>query len=323
MTKTLFTTITPLPPGVSRETVLDTFHDHLEMIDLNPAHESRTRINPPPEASPEEYHCIWYQITDKIAYFPGYSGKISFNAVFNDLSNGLQTHVYAPMGLSIKERWTIGGNAPGEPVQPAEIGIGAPVSGLYIREDVEIKCNFMMTKFVRKQLKEALATLVARLLVKSQLQEAVENNKRLTMGSHGSVRYAGSQQGSSQWGGSQHGGSEYGDSNPPTSPTAPMSPPLSGGLDMTFPKPYAQQQPQHQQRFSQYSQGSQQQPAPLNPQVHSPPQQFVTPSDNKYPQGAPPYQQTQQPQQQHFVSEIDGKPKELHAVKQDGPVELP
>lgn len=233
--------------------------------DLNPAHESRERIPAPPEASPEEYHCIWYAITDKISYFPGYKGKISFNAVFHDLANGLQTHVYAPMGLDIKERWTIGGNAPGEPVQPAEIGIGAPVSGLYLREDVEIKCNFMLTKFVRKQLKDALATLVARLLVKSQLQEAVENNKRLTSSTGsirlgGSTQYAGSQQGS-QWGGSQHGGSEYGDSHPPTSPRLPMSPPLSGGLDMTFPRHSNYSKPQDH-RYSQQSHFSNAQQGP-------------------------------------------------------------
>lgn len=176
---TQFTTITPLPAGVSRETVLDTFHDHLEMIDLNPAHDSRERIPSPAEATAEEYHCVWYQITDKISYFPGYKGKVSFKACFHDLTMGMQTHCYAPMGLDIKQKWTLGGNAPGEPIQPAEIGIGAPVSGLYIREDVEMKCNFLMTKFVRKQLKEALGTLVARLLVKSQLIEATETNRRL------------------------------------------------------------------------------------------------------------------------------------------------
>lgn len=91
MTKTLFTTITPLPAGVSRDTVLETLHDHLEMIDLNPTHESRERIPAPRDASAEEYHCTWYQITDKISYMPGYSGKISFRAVFNDLATGLQT----------------------------------------------------------------------------------------------------------------------------------------------------------------------------------------------------------------------------------------
>ncbi len=225
MPKTIFTTITPLPAGVSRQTVLETLHHHLEMIDLNPAHTERHRINPPPEATPEEYHCTWYQITDKISYFPGYKGKVSFNACFHDLANGLQNHVLAPMGLDIKEKWTVGGNMPGEPVVPAEIGIGAPISGLYLREDVEseysfqlnrhvlstdflglVKCNFLMARFVRKTLKDALATLVARLVVKAQLQEAAESNRRL----------------------------EYGYNSPPGSP--PLSPPSTAGFDSQFPR---------------------------------------------------------------------------------------
>jgi hypothetical protein len=248
------------------------------------------------------------------------------------------------MGLDIKERWTVGGNAPGEPVQPAEIGIGAPVSGLYLREDVEIKCNFMMTKFVRKQLKDALATLVARLMVKSQIQEAVENNKRLTLSSGGSVQsntmYSGSQNGS-QWGGSQHGGSEYGDSNAPTSPRLPMSPPLSGGLDMSFPKPhgvgqdprFSQQGGQQFAQGQQYPSQQQFQQGQYQQQQYQQGQQY--PQQGQYgaeKQGYPsPLQQQGQfapQQQQHpsqFVSEIDGKQKELYpsAPKPPGPVELP
>jgi len=136
-------------------------------------------VNPPPEATPEEYHCTWYKITDKISYLPGLSGTVSFHCCFHDLQNGLQTHNYAPTGLDIKERWTVGGNSPGEPIQPAEIGIGAPVQGLYLREDVEMRCNILMTRFVKKVLKDSLKTLVARLMVKSQLQEAAMENRRL------------------------------------------------------------------------------------------------------------------------------------------------
>ncbi|KAF7911065.1 uncharacterized protein EAF01_002573 [Botrytis porri] len=185
MAKTIFTTITPLPPNISRQTVLDTLHDHLEMIDLNPSHAERTPTKPPSSATPEEYHCQWYRITDRIAYLPGnlYTGTVSFNACFHDLANGLQTHCYAPMGLDIKEKWTIQGNMPGEPAIPREIGINAPVEGLYIREDVEMKCNILMTRFVRKTLQECLKALVARLVVKAQLQEAHERNRRLTVGS--------------------------------------------------------------------------------------------------------------------------------------------
>jgi len=202
--KTQFTTITALPQGISRETVLATLHHHLEMIDLNPSHEERRMIKPPPEASPEEYHCQWYQITDKVSYLPGIKGKVHFKACFHDLSMGVQIHVYAPMGLDIKEKWTLAGNLPNEPVQPAEIGIGAPISGLYLREDVEIKCNFLVTRFVRQTLKDALATLVARLVVKSQLLEAVAANHRLTYDANVMMQF-----------------------RPPPSQSPPSSPPLS------------------------------------------------------------------------------------------------
>jgi hypothetical protein len=221
MAKTIFTTITPLPAGISRETVLETLHSHIEMIDLNPTHTERHRINPPPEATPEEYHCTWYQITDKISYLPGIKGSVSFKTCFHDLANGMQNHVYAPMGLDIKEKWTLGGNLPGEPVQPAEIGIGAPIQGLYLREDIEIKCNFMVTRFVKKQLKDALATLVARLVVKTQLQEAGHRNQLLQQGY------------------------EYSPQSPHFSLSAPLSPPLSAGLDMQFPRHSFKQQQQN------------------------------------------------------------------------------
>ena len=131
------------------------------------------------------------------------------------------------MGLDLKEKWTLCGNLPHEPTQPAEIGIGAPISGLYLREDVEMKCNFLMTRFVRKTLKDCLAALVARLVVKSQIEEAAAANRRLTfMGTPPQM------------------------SSPPQSPglsgSPPLSPPLTaslpgqgGGMGMQLP-PYHQ-----------------------------------------------------------------------------------
>lgn len=107
------------------------------------------------------------------------SGKVSYNACFHDLKQGLQTHVYAPMGLNIKGKWTVGGSLPGEPVAPVELGLGAPISGLYLREDVDMKCNIMMTSFVKKTLKKAHSHLVDRLVIKAQIVDAAENNRRL------------------------------------------------------------------------------------------------------------------------------------------------
>jgi len=179
--RTVFTTLTPLPAGISRETVLETLHDHLEMIDLNPLVEERHPIKSPPKATAEEYHCQWYSLTDRVQYLPGglASGKVSYNACFHDLPIGLQTHVYAPMGLNIKGKWTLGGSLPGESVAPVEMGVGAPLQGLWIREDVDMKCNIMMTSFVKKTLKKAHASLVDRLLVKAQIVDAALKNQEL------------------------------------------------------------------------------------------------------------------------------------------------
>lgn len=334
MTRTTFTTITPLPAGVSRETGLATLHDHLEMIDLNPTHTSRNKISPPPEASPEEYHCTWYEITDKISYFPGYKGKVSFKACFHDLPFGVQIHVYAPMGLDIKEKWTLAGNEPHEPVQPVELGIGAPISGLYLREDVEINCNFMVTRFVRKQLKDALATLVARLLVKTQLQEAADKNQRLTQGMnqpysahnsppnsppanapsmlHPAARYSQMSQVSQQ---SQHSQYSHHLNTPPISPPAPITPPLSG----TFPKhsydPSAYAHVQQKQHLVQPVQPVH----PLQPKVACPPQWSPQTSQMSYKHG-----------QQQYHPEYDDKPMPVYSemdanqtLKPQSPVELP
>jgi hypothetical protein len=180
--RTVFTTLTPLPAGISRETVMETLHSHTEMIDLNPLVEERHPIKPPPEATAEEYHCQWYSLTDRVSYLPGglMTGKVSYNACFHDLNKGLQTHVYAPMGLNIKGKWTLGGSLPGEPVAPIELGLGAPISGLYLREDVDMKCNIMMTSFVKKTLKKAHSHLVDRLVIKAQIVDASENNRRIS-----------------------------------------------------------------------------------------------------------------------------------------------
>ncbi|KAI1134342.1 hypothetical protein F5Y05DRAFT_417212 [Hypoxylon sp. FL0543] len=169
--RTTFTTISPLPPGITREVVVSFLHNHVEMIDLNPLVIERHPIAPPPHAPAEERRCVWWSMTDKISYLPGgvVSGDVTYTAAFNDLPDGIQTHVYAPMGTDIRERWTLNGSLPGEPPEPVELGINAPRQGLYLREDVELRCNFVMSSFVKKTLKKAHGTLVERLLQKAAL----------------------------------------------------------------------------------------------------------------------------------------------------------
>ncbi|TLD12016.1 uncharacterized protein PgNI_04010 [Pyricularia grisea] len=168
--RTVYTEISPLPPNISRQVVLDFLHDHLGMIDLNPLVKERHPIPPPAGAAPEEKHLNWYSLTDKISYLPGglATGDISYTAVFNDLPNGLQTHCWAPLGVEIRSRWTLNGTLPGEPPEKVELGLDAPTTGLYIREDVELRCNILMAGFIKKTTKKAHQTLVEQVAAKAQ-----------------------------------------------------------------------------------------------------------------------------------------------------------
>lgn len=189
--RTIFTTISPLPPGVSREVVLDFLYSHVDMIDLNPLVVERHPIEAPPDADPYERDCVWYSLTDRIDYLPGAhrtrsskmaSGNVSYTCAFHDLANGIQTHCRAPLGVDVRDKWTLHGTLPGEPPEPVEIGLGAPASGLYIREDVELRCNILMASFVKKNLKRSHATLVDRLVEKAS-QVSAEREARGGRGS--------------------------------------------------------------------------------------------------------------------------------------------
>jgi hypothetical protein len=113
------------------------------MIRLNPLVIRLQETTPPPNAAADEYNCAWYEITDEISYLPGglYKGEVTYKACFNDLPNGIQTHTFAPAGLDLRGKWTVGGNEPGEPRETLELGMDAPREGLYVREDVDMPGN--------------------------------------------------------------------------------------------------------------------------------------------------------------------------------------
>lgn len=166
---------------------METLHNHFEMIDLNPLVTHRERIEAPSFAGAEELQALWYSITDKVSYLPGglMSGNVTYHGCFNNLPDGLQTHVFAPLGLEIKGRWTLGGNMPGEPAQPVELGLGIPKSGLWLREDVDMKCNVMMVAFVKKNLKKSHASLVDRMVEKAKSRHpGTENESLATTGTN-------------------------------------------------------------------------------------------------------------------------------------------
>lgn len=172
--RSIFTEITPLPETATRETAVGFLHDHTQMIELNPLVLRHTKTTAPKNATPDELkYMTWYEMTDEIQYIPGTSvrSEVSYKGGFFDLPRGLQTHVFAPGGVDIQAKWSVGGNMPGEPKEAMEMGLEKPKEGLYLREDVDLRCNVFLANFVKRNLKKSHAVLVGRLLEKV---EAVE-----------------------------------------------------------------------------------------------------------------------------------------------------
>ncbi|WYZ40889.1 hypothetical protein EsH8_IV_001230 [Colletotrichum jinshuiense] len=178
--KEVYTTITPIPGFIPRQLAIDILHSHSEVITLNPLVLDHKPIKAPRDAASDEYYSTWYEITERIQYVPGIgkmgSGKISFNGCFHDMPWGLQTHIYAPLNIDLRNKYRIDGNQPGfEPPQQPELGmsgLGIPADGLYLREDIEIRCNITMTSFVKAQLKAASKEMVSRIIKKAELLDA-------------------------------------------------------------------------------------------------------------------------------------------------------
>ncbi|EMC92092.1 hypothetical protein BAUCODRAFT_40956, partial [Baudoinia panamericana UAMH 10762] len=165
--RSFITNITPLPQHITRDRALALLHDHQEMIQLNPLVVGFERTKAHPNATLEEEHnCIWYEITDVVHYLPGgvAKGQIKYKAGFHNLPDGIQTHCFAPAGVDLKARWRVGGNVFGQKPEPAELGVNKPREGLYLREDVEIRCNVLLGGTVKGNLKKSHAVLVERLL---------------------------------------------------------------------------------------------------------------------------------------------------------------
>ncbi|KAF2871941.1 hypothetical protein BDV95DRAFT_476163, partial [Massariosphaeria phaeospora] len=174
--KASYTNITPIPSFIPRQLAIDILHSHGEIIELNPLVLRYEGIKAPRDAPADEFYSTWYEIEERIQYIPGIgkfgSGLIKFKGCFHDMPWGLQTHIYAPANVDLRNKWQICGNQPGEPPETRELGVGAPPEGLYLREDIEIKCNMAMVGFVKKETKAASKILVDRLIKKAELLDS-------------------------------------------------------------------------------------------------------------------------------------------------------
>lgn len=168
--RTVYTKITPLPSNIPRQLALDMLHSHSEVIQLNPLVTGVKSIDAPRDAASDEFFSQWYEISEIITWGFGMKKKISFRGVFHDQPWGMQSHVYAPMGVDMRNKYRIGGNQPGEPRETRELGIDTPADGLYMREDVEIICAVPLTSsFVKKEAKAATAIMIDRMVRKAEL----------------------------------------------------------------------------------------------------------------------------------------------------------
>ncbi|RYP61012.1 hypothetical protein DL770_009863 [Monosporascus sp. CRB-9-2] len=230
--KEAYMVVTPIPDYIPRQLAIDILHSHGEVITLNPLVLSHQPIPAPRDAvDADEYFATWYNITERVQYVPGLgrlgSGVISFRGCFHDLPWGLQTHIYAPMGVDLRVRYRIAGNQPGvePPASRPEIGVaGAPRDGLYLREDIEIRCNIAMMGLVKSQMKAASKEMVARIIKKAELLDAgvlqamIEDGKLKTVNPRDKTYTGGASS-----------------SNISTSP--PVSPPQSPSVPYQVPRP--------------------------------------------------------------------------------------
>ena len=172
--RTTYTKTTPLPAHIHRQLVIDMLHAHTEVIELNPAVIEHHSVQPPDDAPPDERSADWHEFTEKIQYLPGLgemaSGKVTSKVVFHDMPSGLKAHVYAPLGLDIRNNWQVQGNQPEETQEASQVDKTAPHDGLHLCEDVDMTCNWILTGFVQGTLERNHADLVDRLIKKAELR---------------------------------------------------------------------------------------------------------------------------------------------------------
>ncbi|KAH7324248.1 hypothetical protein B0I35DRAFT_423789 [Stachybotrys elegans] len=312
--KEVYTVVTPIPSFIPRQLAIDILHSHSEVITLNPLVLEHKAIPAPQNAAADEYYSTWYEISERIQFVPGMgkmgSSRISFNGCFHDMPWGLQTHIYAPMGVDLRNRYRIAGNQPGEPPEVREIGLenlGAPADGLYLREDIEIKCNLTMVSFVKAQCKAASKEMVQRIIKKAELldsgvlQGMMENGRLRTINPNDRSRT----------GFSRH--SPHPSISSISSPIQSISSPLQSSNPNYVFNQY--QQPQQQQQQYQQRPGTagshyggtpiQQQPPPM-PYGQFPPQQLQFGGQQQQYQGyAPQFAQDNKALQQ-FPMELPG-----------------
>lgn len=103
-----YTKVTPLPSNVPRLLALDLLHSHDEWIRLNPLVIGVKPIDAPRTAAADEYFSNWYEITEQLKLGPGWNKKLAFKGCFHSQPWGLQTHIYLPAGIEMRNKYRVG-----------------------------------------------------------------------------------------------------------------------------------------------------------------------------------------------------------------------
>lgn len=119
------------------------------MIDLNPLVIDRHCISAPTQGDEGETDGQWYGITDRISYIPWlWTSSVQYSSYFQNLPNGLRTHVVAPLGLDMRGEWTLEGE----------------VADITLREVVVMNCAAILVPLVRTNIRRSHQTLVDALI---------------------------------------------------------------------------------------------------------------------------------------------------------------
>ncbi|KAK7984190.1 hypothetical protein PG989_011592 [Apiospora arundinis] len=168
-----------LPRSVTRQAVIEFLHSHEDIIDLSPLVKERHPIKAPASPPADQQHldhASWWSITDKISYLPGHllNGQYTYTGAFQSTPTGLEVHVHAPAGTTLKDVWSVvespcPSSSSSASSSPKSTSTQSEETGLYIRVDSTARCKFALRAFVRKMLNKSHAELVRRLAAKAQL----------------------------------------------------------------------------------------------------------------------------------------------------------
>ena len=186
MGKVVYTKITPLPSNIPRQLAIDLLHSHEELVRLNPLVTDVKGISAPRNAENDEFFANWYEITENIPFGLGIKKRFVFKQCWHDQAWGVQNHTMMPKFLEMRNLYRIGGNQPGEPREPRELGVNKPDDGLYLREDINIDVFVPLAKsFVEKEMQSASATMIGRMKRKAEL---LDEGRLLAMFENGMLK---------------------------------------------------------------------------------------------------------------------------------------